>query len=121
MLLSQRLYHSSCAIYADDGSLHCVIIIGGRTPEENFYSKSTEILNIKDNKWTKGPTLPCDVRNAACVSLPPIAKFACVIVGGKTFLKSSANVYGLNKTLSEWTALGKIRKERKDYITLPLS
>ena len=65
--------------------------------------------------------MPCVLRNAACVSLHPIANFACVIVGGKAFEKSSANVYGLNKTLSEWTALGKIRKKRKDYITLPLS
>ena len=64
--------------------------------------------------------MPCGVRNAACVSLPPTTDFACVIVGGETDNYSS-NVYGLNRTLTEWTTLGKIRHEEEYLITIPLS
>ena len=90
-------------------------------PEENLYSRSTEILNIEDQKWVKGPNLPYGNGKAACVSLPPTTNFACVIVGGETFESYSSNVYGLNKSLNEWRHLGKIRKERQCHIALPLS
>ena len=120
-LLSERYCHSSCAIHSDDGSISCIIIIGGCTPKEGFYSKSTEILNIKDNKWIQGPKLPCAIAKAACVSLPPTANFACVLLEGWTFDNHSSNVYGLNKTLTEWTHLGKIRIKEQCLIALPLS
>ena len=92
------------------------------TNNEVFYSKSTEILNIKDQKWIIGPNLPCGIGRTECVSLPPSTNFACIIVGGATIEENlSSNVYGLNKNLSEWTPLGKIRKGRQGNIALPLS
>ena len=70
----------------------------------------------------KGPNLPCGIGKPACVSLPPITNFACVIVGGAIKGKtSSSDIYGLNKTLTEWTHLGKLRKEEYWPIALPLS
>ena len=96
------------------------------TDNEDLFSETTEILSIKNQKWIKGPNLPRGIGKPACVSLPPITNFACVIVGGaikgKTSLgASSSDIYGLNKTLTEWTYLGKIRKEEHWPIALPLS
>ena len=65
--------------------------------------------------------MPCEVRNAACVSLSPTTNFACVIVGGETFGSNPSNVYGLNKTLTEWTDLGKIRSERQYAMMRPIA
>ena len=77
---------------------------------------------MKDKKWVQGPTLPSGVFHAACVALPPTHDYACVIVGGSTIEEThSSNVYGLNKSLSQWTHLGKIRTGRQSHIALPFS
>ena len=120
-LLSKRYFHCSCAIQSDDGPVEFIIIIGGRTRSELYY-KTTEILNIKNQKWVKGPTLPCGIEQAACVSLPPLLDFACIVVGGCTFEQyASSDVYGLDKALTEWKHLGKIRKGRQSHIAVLLS
>ena len=116
-----RSHHSSCAIQADDGSTQCILVLGGQTNQEQF-SKSTEILNVKDQKWVQGPTLPFGVKYAACVALPPLSNFACALIGGQikdnhpsshsshllTDHTYSLCVYGLNKTLTKWLLLGKM-------------
>ena len=111
-----RSHHSSCAIQADDGSTQCILVLGGQTNQEQF-SKSTEILNIKEQKWIQGPALPFGVKYAACVALPPSSNFACALIGGKINDNHDATlsdhtyslcVHGLNKTLTKWLLLGKI-------------
>ena len=120
-LLTARHYHSSCAIQSDEGSTLFIIIIGGETDQQHF-SKSTEILNLKDQKWVQGPQLPCGIRFATCVALPPSTNFACVIVGGQSEEDNySSKVYALNKIMSEWTVLGNIRTGRYSHIAIPIS
>ena len=119
-LLTARASHFCCVIQLDDRSTHC-IVIGGETEHEGKYSKSTEIFNFSDQKWVKGPSLPCGINSLACVAAPRLHKFACLLVGGDTEeTKNSQNVYGLSKNLSEWKLLGKIKKGRHDHIAIPL-
>ena len=121
-LLSKRYFHCSCAIQSDDGSVESIIIMGGGTIRESSLSKTTEILNIKNQKWIQGPALPCGIQQAACVSLPLSTEFACIIVGGCTVEEqASSDIYGLNNALTEWKHLGKIRKARQSHIAVPLS
>ena len=87
-------------------------------------SNTTEILYLNERKWVQGPCLPVKIHYAACVVLPPTSCFACVIVGscrGEVEPSFSSNVYGLDKGLSEWTLLGKIRKGRYGHVALPIS
>ena len=85
-------------------------------------SISTEIYNIKDEMWIQGPTLPCEERCATCAPLPPTSNYACILIGKGTVKNNfSSNVYGLNKNLTDWTLLGKIKKGSDHYIALPLS
>ena len=120
-LLTPRCRHSSCTIQSDDGSTKCIIIIGGWTDHESF-SKSTEILDLTDQKWIQGPELAVGIKAAACVALPLSSNFACVIVGGKSKKDYySSDVYGLDKNSTEWTLLGKMRKGRHSHIALPIS
>ena len=120
-LFTPRVGHSSCVIQSDDGSDKCVIIIGGWTDQERF-SKSTEILDLTEKKWIQGPDLAVGIKAAACVALPLSSNFACVVVGGWTKKEYySSNVYGLDKSLTEWTFLGKIRNGRRSHIALPIS
>ena len=65
--------------------------------------------------------MPNAIFKAACVSLPPTANFACVIVKGWAFDNLSSNVYGLNKTLTEWIHLGKTQIKEQCLIAFPLS
>ena len=119
-LFTPRVGHSSCVIQSDDGSDKCIIIIGGWTDQESFL-KSTEILDLTDQKWVQGPELAVGMRAAACVALPPSSNFACVVVGGWTKKEDcSSNVYGLDKSLMEWKLLGKIRNGRHSHIALPI-
>ena len=120
-MLTPRFRHSSCALHSDDGSIKCIIIIGGFTdPKRN--RKTTEILHLTERKWVQGPILPEEISDAACAALPPTSHFACVIVGGSTTENTfSSNVYSLDKSLSKWTVLGKIRKGRYGHIALPIS
>ena len=115
-------------------------MIGGLT-NQGRYLKSVEILNVKNIKshwsigakwsinnqqWVKGPPLPCKVEHVKCVPLHPLTNFACVIIGGsikknKPINRYLSDVYGLNKELTEWKLLGKIRTGRNNHIALPLS
>ena len=79
-------------------------------------SKTTEILCVTEQKWVQGPRLPVDLGFATCAALPPTSNFACVIVGCSLSEKSFLYVYGLDKNLSEWTLLGRIKNE--DTVTL---
>ena len=138
-MLEPRAGHSSCAIQSDDGSTQCIIVIGGST-NQGRYLKSVEILKVNNKKshssigakwpknnqkWAKGPPLPCVVEDAHCVPLHPLTNFACVIIGGwiggDKPINRSSDVYGLNKELTEWKLLGKIRNGRSNHIALPLS
>ena len=77
---------------------------------------------MKDKKWYQGPSLPCGIKHAACVALPPAKRFTCVIIGGRTSEKNySSDVWGLNQSLTEWTLLGNIRLGRYDHIALPFT
>ena len=122
-LLSERCFHSSCAIQADDGSVQSIIIMGGRTSHDSWqHSNSTEILKIKDQKWIQGPNLPCGILHAACVSLPFSTDLACIIVGGSNIENYySSDIYGLNNALTEWKHLGKLKRGRQGHIAIPLS
>ena len=84
--------------------------------------KTTEILYLTERKVVQGPRLPVEVCFTACVALPPTSNFSCLIIGtsrGENLL--SLGVYGLDKSLSEWTPMGKIRKGRYHHIALPIS
>ena len=123
-LLLARRYHCSCIIQSDDGTSDVIIVIGGETNQG--ITNTTEIFSINKSQWTQGPPLPCGIGWAACVSLPPTMKsvtnISCVVVGGCTDKESySSDVYGLNRPLTSWTHLGKIKKGRHDHIVLPLS
>ena len=97
-------------------------------------SNTTEIFNIKEHKWIPGPTLPERFgkfpisydykkfvpRGSAYVSLPSTMKFTCLVIGGED-LEMRNDVWGLNKSLTSWTNLGKIRGFRSGHIALPLS
>ena len=84
--------------------------------------KSTEILVLTDQKWVRGPEFAVGIKAAACVALPPSSNFSCVVIGGWTEKEDySSNVYGLDKSLTEWTLLGKIRNGRHSHIALPIS
>ena len=75
-------------------------------------SKTTEILCVTEQKWVQGPRLPVDLGFATCAALPPTSNFACVIVGCSLSEKSFLYVYGLDKNLSEWTLLGRIKNRK---------
>ena len=96
--------------------------------------------SINDQKWAQGPPLPCGVEFAQCVPLPPLTNFACVIIGGENDYinndvedavelptghdknyRYSSDVYGLNKELTEWKLLGKLRAGRSRHVALSLS
>ena len=132
-MLSARSGHSSCVIQSDDGSVDSIIIIGGWTDKTSRLfrqgrSNTTEIFNIKEQKWVPGPTFPCEISDSACVSLPSTMKFTCLVIGGEiegiscccASEPKSNDVWGLNKSLTKWTHLGRIRKSRSRHIVLPL-
>ena len=61
--------------------------------------------------WDKGPPLPYLETSASCAPLPPTSKYACLAIGNRTKNPNfSSNVYGLDRTLIEWTLLGKTKK-----------
>ena len=115
--------HCSCVIQLDDESTECIIIIGGNTIEEED-SNTTEILDLNVKKWVQGPALPLGARYTACMTLPPISNFSCVVFGTETSNESSGTcAYGLDKKLMEWKLLGKFQAKLcgSGLIALPLS
>ena len=119
-LLSARSGHSSCVIESDDGTTNSIIIIGGTTNE--LTTTTSEILNIKEQKWIPGPTIPYEIRKSACVSLPLVMNFTCLLIGGKIENDNDcSDILGLDKSLTKWTNLGKMSEARSGHLALPLS
>ena len=121
-MITARFSHSSCAIQSHDGTTESIIIIGGITNEG--LTKSTEIMKVKEQKWTQGPNLPYGIKNAACVALPPTMDHACIVIGGEGETNEerfSSKIYALDKSLSTWSYLGQITNGRRDHIALSIS
>ena len=81
---------------------------------------------MKEQRWVKGPNLPLGTHLASCVALPPTLDYACLLIGGRSRdekykYNRIVNVYGLKKSLDEWTLLGKIREGKYSHIALPLT
>ena len=97
--------------------------------DNEYWSTDTEIFDLKEQRWIRGPNLPLGIRDASCVALPPTLDFACLLIGGLTqkdgydfySVDIGENVYGLKKSLDEWTLLGKIREGKYSHIALPLT
>ena len=80
---------------------------------------SIEIYNIKSGVWVEGPPLPYGETYASCAPLPPTSKYACLAIGSGTKKTNyTSNVYGLDRTLTEWTLLGNTKEGSKNYIAL---
>ena len=78
-----------------------LITIGGDTTEEMF-TRSTEVLNTDENRWSKGPNLPIGIRSAACVAIPCKfrTKYCSLLIGGYTpDEKFSPYIYALDVNL----------------------
>ena len=85
---------------------------------------------MKEQRWVKGPNIPLGTHIASCVALAPTLEYACLLIGGRTEKYKNENlaeyeywknVYGLRKSLDEWTLLGKIKEGRFSHIALPFS
>ena len=123
-VLVPRCRHSSCAIQSEDGLTKSIIIIGGQTDttyHSGNFTRTTEILHLKDQRWVQGPELPLGIISASCVELPITSSFACVLIGGYTEKGNySSHIYGLNRKLTGWEVLGKIRTARDSHTALPI-
>ena len=108
--------------------------------DNEYWSTDTEILNLKEQRWIKGPNLPRGIHDASCVALPPTLDFACLLIGGQGYFEFidpcgtryyyesefdrshiKVRVYGLKKSLDEWILLGTIETGRFSHIALPFS
>ena len=96
--------------------------------DNEYWSTDTEILNLKEQRWIKGPNLPLGIHDASCVALPQILDLTCLLIGGKAEKYGNEykfdirkSVYGLKKSLDEWILLGTIETGRFSHIALPFS
>ena len=98
-----------------EGNVNTIVIVGGCT-ESSYFSSSTEILSIKENKLSRGPDLPTVVRSASCVAIPNHKKYSCLLIGGRskegTEEYISDNIYALDNDLNRWTLVGHLKEPR---------
>ena len=134
-LLKARCKHSSCVVQSADGTIKAVIILGGeihhQSKREN--ADTTEIFLIKERKWIQGPKLPNEMDRTTCVALPFSINYHCIVIGGMGWGGIAIdsvnpghtmyeNVYGLGRSLTAWTFLGRIERKKREYhIALPIS
>ena len=89
-----------------------------------MFSTSTEVFEIKENVWSRGPNIPVGLRSAACVAIPPKAgiKYCCLLIGGYYSQKKfSPNIYALDNSLTTWFLIGKLQTGRRNHIALLLN
>ena len=107
--------------------------MGGCTESSGFsltrhtYSSSTELFNIKENSWSKGPNLPVVVWRASCVALPYHARYSCLLIGGKSEEAKvsirykgeyiSDSIEALDNDLKSWTLVGHLKEARYGHTT----
>ena len=114
-LLEGRHCHSSCALKSIDGTIDTIVIVGGYT-ESSLMTSSTELFNIKENRWSRGPNLPIGVNSASCVAPRNHTSYSCILIGG----------WSNNKVSTHWTRIWKhglllVIWKKQDMVTLLLS
>ena len=116
-----RWGHSSVSLVDNQnpGNSSTVVVIGGRDGGGRIL-KSTEIYNVSEKVWNKGPDLPIGIVAADCVPAPTESKFSCYLVGGYDG-GYSPKVYALSKDLNSWEVLGDFGLGRTTFVALPLS
>ena len=116
-----RCYHSSVSLVDDqnESKTKAVVVIGGSG--SGRYMKSTEIYNVYDKIWVKGPDLPIEWAHADCVPAPTVSKYACFLVGGYRDGGYSSKVYALSKDLNCWEEIGDFGVGRHGHVALPIS
>ena len=92
-----------------------IVIVGGYT-ESSLMTSSTELFNIKENRWSRGPDLPIVVRSASCVALPHHPIYSCLLIGGRSKESKeeyiSDSIYALDNDLKRWTLVGHLKEAR---------
>ena len=98
-----------------EGNVYTIVIVGGCT-ESSYFSSSTEILSVEENKWLKGPDLPIVVCSASCVVLPYHERYSCLLIGGRSTEGTedyiSDSIYALENDLKRWTLVGHLKEPR---------
>ena len=98
-----------------EGNVNTIVIVGGCT-ESSYFSSSTEILSIKENRLSRGPDLPIVVRSASCVALPYHKRYSCLLIGGRSKEGKedyiSDSIYALENDLKRWILVGHLKEAR---------
>ena len=82
-------------------------------------TSSTELFNIKENRWSRGPNLPIGVNSASCVAPRNHTSYSCILIGGWSNNKVSDSIYALDKDLKAWALVGHLKEARYGHtITL---
>ena len=109
-LKNERFLHG-CARIKDDS----IIVVGGYDTSINNhggYVKSTEILRIGDQEWTKGPDLKEGVTSNEVVKSNGEDYIAYSVAGKDEDSNISGKIYGLRSDLTEWELIDFLKDRR---------
>lgn len=105
----ERSAHSCLLIYDE------VFVVGG------YGKKSSEILNLNNQKWRSGPDLPKTLRASEIIQAQPGSKYAAYLIGGRISADSASSaIYGLKQDLTKFDTVGHMKTARGYHVALPL-
>ena len=109
----QKRNHHSCAMIND----HEIMAVGGWNGYN--YVKSSEIFNLKQQRWRHGPDLPKGIGMAQFVKAKSETKYLGYLVGGQDDQHfTSSAIYGLDENLNKFLKIGNLTKARKGQVVL---
>ena len=112
--MTQKRYYHSCSMI-DEYELMVVGGCGGSC------LKSSEIFNLKERKWKRGPDVQKGILRSQLVKAQPGFEYLAYMIGGRnSFLDDSSEIFGLTKDKKEFKKIGDLKKARRDHVAFVL-
>ena len=113
--MTQERYGHSCLMLSE----YELMVVGGYGGSN--YLKSSEILNLKEKTWKRGPYFETGLGYAQFLKANAGSKYLAYVIGGrKSYGDYSSAIFGLSQDKNEFKKIGDLKKPRSGHVAFVL-
>ena len=118
----QKRYDHSC-LMIDQYEL---MVVGGSSGGySGVYLNSSEIFNLKEKTWIRGPDLQEGIKGAQFVKAKSGFEYIGYVIGGRkdnggNKVTDSSTIFGLTQDRKDFKEIGDLHKARSDHVAFVL-
>ena len=112
--MTQKRYGHSCLMLIE----YELMVVGGW--DGRNYLKSSELFNLKEKTWNRGPDLETTLTDAQFLKAKPGSEYLAYVIGGYGDGGRSSAIFGLTKDKNEFRKIDNLKKGRSSHVAFVL-